>query len=103
MRVAVVVGTGMAGLATHITSVLDEMNVIYRSVEKSSRQDLKESELVVVVGSDKNILQVFHQIEEDSLPVLGVGDSDGGSFLTEASVHGFRDAFKSILEGDYTV
>lgn len=86
-----------------IKKAVDEFGVKYKLVQDMIDQDLEASELVIVVGGDKEVLQAFHKIGKVKVPVLGVNDSNESSFLTEISIKNFREAFKKLIDGEYKI
>ncbi|MCP8310055.1 MAG: NAD(+)/NADH kinase [Candidatus Methylarchaceae archaeon HK01M] len=99
----VVFKKALEGAINQIKEALDKFNVEYRLVQYLSPQELVGSELIIVVGGDKDVLQAFHKIGKFKVPLMGVNDSNEGSFLTEVSINGFREAFKKVLDGEYQV
>ncbi|MCP8307684.1 MAG: NAD(+)/NADH kinase [archaeon] len=86
-----------------IKKAVDEFGVKYKLVEDIIDQDLETSELVIVVGGDREVLQTFHKIGKAKLPVLGVNDSNESSFLTEISIKNFQEALKKLIDGEYNI
>jgi len=97
----VVCKKALEGTIDQIKQILNEFNVQYKLVQHPSPQDLEESELVIVVGGDKDVLQTFHQIGKSKVLLMGINDSNEGSFLTEVDIKDFQEAFKKVMEGEY--
>jgi NAD+ kinase len=83
--------------------ILDEFGVKYKIVQDVNDQDLKASEVVIVIGGDREVLQTFHKIGKTKVPVLGINESNESSFLTEISIKDFREAFKKLIDGEYQI
>ncbi|MCP8309590.1 MAG: NAD(+)/NADH kinase [archaeon] len=93
----------LESVVNSIKKAVDEFGVKYKLVEDIIDQDLDASELVIVVGEDREVLQTFHKIGKAKVPVLGVNDSNESSFLTEISIKNFREAFKKLIDGEYKI
>ncbi len=93
----------MESVINSIKKAVDEFEVRYKIVEDIIDQDLDTSELVIVVGGDREVLQAFHRIGKAKVPVLGVNDSNESSFLTEISIKDFREALKKLRDREYTI
>ena len=93
----------LEGAINQIKKALDEYKVQYRLVHDISPKDLEKSELVIVVGGDKDVLQTFHRIGKLNVPLIGVNDSNEGSFLTEVVIQDFQEAFEKVIDGKYWI
>ncbi|NWG09353.1 MAG: NAD(+)/NADH kinase [Nitrososphaerales archaeon] len=93
----------LEGIINDVKKALDEFRVDYKIVREIIRQDLGSSDLLVVIGEDRDVLQAFHKIGGYSIPVLGVNDSNEGSFLTEVAIKDFQEAFKRVMKGEYRI
>ncbi|MEM2873500.1 MAG: NAD(+)/NADH kinase [Nitrososphaerales archaeon] len=93
----------MESVINSIKKAVDEFEVRYKIVEDIIDQDLDTSELVIVVGGDREVLQAFHRIGKAKVPVLGVNDSNESSFLTEISIKDFRETLKKLRDREYTI
>ncbi|MGQ9468887.1 MAG: NAD(+)/NADH kinase [Nitrososphaerales archaeon] len=86
-----------------IKKAVDEFGVKYKLVQDITDQDLEASELVIVVGEDREVLQAFHKIGKAKVPLLGVNDSNESSFLTEIGIKDFREALKKLMDGEFKI
>lgn len=67
-----------------------------------SREELcQQTDLLIVVGGDGNLLHTAHDAVHHNIPVLGINRGRLG-FLTDILPHRF-DKIKAILEGDYVL
>ncbi|MEM3382561.1 MAG: NAD(+)/NADH kinase [Nitrososphaerales archaeon] len=86
-----------------VKKVLDDFKMDYKIVQEISDQDLESSDLLIVIGEDRDVLQAFHKIGKAKVLVLGVNDSNESSFLTEISIKDFRKALKKFKDGEYKI
>jgi NAD+ kinase len=56
-----------------------------------------------VVGGDGDVLRVFQKMGSESIPVLGVSEADGESFLTEVGISNLKQALKDVAASNYLV
>lgn len=103
MKILLVSKRALEKAVHQITKTLDEFGVTCRVCQNPTSEDFEWSELVIVLGGDGDVLQTFHQMGAKSIPVLGLSESDGGSFLTEIGVSDFREVFPRVVKGDYQV
>lgn len=62
----------------------------------------KDLDLIVALGGDGTILRTSRNLNNASIPILGVNIGNLG-FLSSVELLEFRDAIKSIIKGDYYV
>ena len=93
----------LEGTIDQIKETLNEFKVEFELVQHISPQDLEKWELVIVIGGDKDVLQTFHKIGKSKVPLMGVNDSNEGSFLTEVGIKNFQEAFNRVMKGEYWV
>ncbi len=86
-----------------IKKATDELSVKYRIVQDMTDQELESSELVIVIGGDREVLQTFHKIGKAKVPVLGINESNESGFLTEVSIKDFREVLKKLMDGEYRI
>lgn len=86
-----------------IQDILRESGVIFHTVEALSPQDAEWGGFVITSGEDSDILKTLHEAINLKIPVLGVNETDGESFLTEVGLSQLRPAIKQIAKGKFTV
>lgn len=92
------------GMLQSILYTLNSMNVkvdIISNVEQS-RCSI-DSDLVLVMGGDKGILQYFHKLAVDSPPVLGIYEGDSTGFLAQVDVKDIAKVMGMISSNRYRV
>lgn len=87
----------------YLFEILKDSNITFRVVDHVSPSDVEGCDFVITLGDDSDILQVLHKTVELGLPVLGVNESDGESFLTEIGLTGLRQAVKQVSKGRFSI
>ncbi len=72
------------------------------SVNQDDREDLKNKDLIIVLGGDGTILKVARLIVPLGIPVLGINLGEFG-FLSHVNIKGLYPALEKVLDGDYNV
>lgn len=103
MKVVVASRRGLEGVLDQIRKGREGSEVEYRMIGDLSPEDLKGSELLVVVGEDRDVLQASHKVGEAPVPIFGVNASNEDGFLTEVGVREFQKAFSRIRRKDYWI
>ena len=103
MRVTLVARRGPNAPLRKIVSILDTLAVEYHLIHEVHPTPLSDTDLMVVVGGDKDILRTLHRLEQKQVPLLGVNEADGGGFLSEVNLSNFSEVFPRIVQGDYRV
>jgi len=83
--------------------ILRELNVEFDLIDELPSTGAESCDFVLTLGDDRSVLETLHQTVDSGLPVLGVNEMDGGSFLTEVGLSGLRQAVRSIARGRYNV
>ncbi len=91
------------GMLQNILNILGSMNVrvdVFSSIEDQGSID---SDLVLVTGGDKGMLQYFHKLTVDSPPVLGVYEEDSTGFLAQVDVRDLARVMSMVISKRYKV
>lgn len=88
---------------SQILEILRDSNIEFRLIDDISSSDTEWGEFVLTLGEDSDILQTLHKTIRFSIPVLGVNETDGESFLTELGLSRLRQAIKQIAKGKFEV
>ncbi len=86
-----------------LSKILREHNIDFRMIDEISSSDVEWGDIVLTLGEDNDILRTLHKTIELGMPVLGVTETDGESFLTEVGLSKLKQAIKQIDKGKYEV
>lgn len=62
---------------------------------------LAEADLLLVVGSDRDVLQAFQDYGDAGVPILGVSDAAGAGFLTDLALDGLPEGLRRLVQDRY--
>ncbi|MFQ5838016.1 MAG: NAD(+)/NADH kinase [Thermoplasmata archaeon] len=65
------------------------------------KPELSKADLIVVLGSDRDVLKAFQEYGDAGIPILGVNDATGSAFLTDLPLNGLREGLKRVSRGEY--
>ncbi|MEM0364273.1 MAG: MarR family transcriptional regulator [Candidatus Nitrosocaldus sp.] len=90
-----------------LQNILDTLSNIHVKVDiindiKQLRGSI-DSDIVLVMGGDKGILQYFHKLAVDSPPVLGIYEEDSTGFLAQVDVRDIAKVMGMISSNRYRV
>ena len=103
MKILVVYKRMLEKTKTRIVEILKEFEISYDLVKMVSDLRVGEFDLVAVVGSDGEVLRAMHGLGAGNVPVLGVNEGEGGTFLTEVGLSDFREAIDRFNRKDYKI
>ncbi len=86
-----------------IVEILKELGHSYELVKMVSTPEVSQFDLVSVVGSDGDVLRAMQGLGGSNVPVLGVNEGEGGTFLTEVGLSEFREAIDRFNAKDYRI
>jgi NAD+ kinase len=86
-----------------ILETLKEAKISFKVVETLSQSDAEWGKFIITLGEDSDILKTLHKAVDLGIPVLGVNETDGESFLTETGLSQLRTAIKQITKGKFTI
>jgi NAD+ kinase len=89
------------GILTQVKKTLENLGVQTQLMKKYG--GAKDVDIVIVTGGDKGILQYYHQMIDESAPVLGIYESDSTGFLAQVEVKNLELAVNRLKSGDYAV
>ncbi|MFQ6135067.1 MAG: sugar kinase, partial [Nitrososphaerales archaeon] len=88
---------------SQILEILRDSNIEFRMIDDISSSNVGWGEFVLTLGEDSDILQILHKTVKLGIPILGVNETDGESFLTELGLSRLRQAIKQIARGKFEV
>ncbi|MCS6767647.1 MAG: MarR family transcriptional regulator [Candidatus Nitrosocaldus sp.] len=91
------------GMMRSILSTLSSMNVRVDILSNMELRDSIDSDIVLVTGGDKGILQYFHKLAVDSPPVLGMYEEDSTGFLAQVDVRDLAKVMGMVSANRYRV
>lgn len=80
------------------TAVRHGLEVGLLPEEESSIDD---ANLILVLGSDRDVLSTFQQFGDAGSPILGVSDATGSAFLTDVPLSALQDGLRKVSKGEY--
>ncbi len=66
-----------------------------------SSSELSTADLILVLGSDRDVLKAFQEYGNADIPVLGVNDATGSAFLTDLPLTNLEEGLRSVVDGEY--
>lgn len=99
----VVVGNETEGLRDQVLDTLSSSRTTYLYVGSIEEVSLREDDLLVVVGDDREILKALRGLSSHGAGILTVGVESTRGFLTSASIEDFKEVVSSLLRGNYRV
>jgi NAD+ kinase len=60
-----------------------------------------EADLILVLGSDRDVLRAFQDYGDAGVPILGVNDATGSAFLTDLPLDGLKEGLLRVSRGEY--
>jgi NAD+ kinase len=103
MRILVIPRRRLGSVIREVSEALQKASFSYNITEAPSAEEIKAYDMALVVGGDGDVLRVFQKMGSESVPVLGVSEADGESFLTEVGVSNLKQALKDIATSNYLV
>ena len=83
-----------------LKKILDDYDI--QSFIISQKSKPKSVECIIVIGGDKGVRNYFHH-SIDSVPVLGIGESESGGFLAQIELKEFSTYVKRLKKQDYSI
>jgi NAD+ kinase len=62
---------------------------------------IREADLILVLGSDRDVLQAFQSYGDAGVPILGVNDATGSAFLTDLSLDDLKVGLRRVSRKEY--
>ncbi len=63
--------------------------------------ELDEAELIIVLGSDRDVLKAFQDYGDAEIPVLGINDATGSAFLTDMPLTNLQEGLRTVAKGNF--
>lgn len=60
-----------------------------------------DADLILSIGSDRDVLATFQALGDADVPILGVSDATGSAFLTDLTLDGLPEGLRRVAEGRY--
>ncbi|MEM3509850.1 MAG: NAD(+)/NADH kinase, partial [Nitrososphaerales archaeon] len=86
-----------------VSETLQKLGFTHQVAEAPTVENIKAYDMILVVGGDGDVLRVFQKLGSESIPVLGVSEADGESFLTEVGISNFKQSLQDIASSNYQI
>jgi len=103
MRILVIPKRRIGSVIREVSEELRKAGFSYHITETPTLEEMKTYDMILAVGGDGDVLRVFQKMGSESIPVLGVSEADGESFLTDVGISNFKQALKDIASSNYLV
>jgi len=103
MRILVTPKRRIGSVIREVSEELRKAGFSYRITETPALEEMKTYDMILAVGGDGDVLRVFQKMGSESIPVLGVSEADGESFLTDVGISNFKQALQDIASSNYLV
>ncbi|MHA1589211.1 MAG: hypothetical protein ACTSVA_01220 [Candidatus Njordarchaeales archaeon] len=105
MHLALVLATKSSQIASLIQRALQKFDISYEilALNEVAPPALSKATYLVIIGRDRDLLQIHQTIGDLSIPILGVNISGETSFLMEISIEMFERAIHHILNRDFLI
>ncbi len=103
MQILVIPRRRIGPVIKEVSETLRKLGFAHQVAEAPTAETIKAYDLILVVGGDGDLLRVFQKIGLESIPVLGVSEADGESFLTDVGVSNLKQALQDIASSNYQV
>lgn len=86
-----------------IRKTLDSLNISISIMKDGDYSLATDADIILVLGGDRGILNYFHKVVTNSVPVLGLYESEAIGFLAQLDIRYLDSALSQIRLGDYHV
>jgi NAD+ kinase len=86
-----------------IRKTLDSLNISISYMKHGDYSLATDADIILVLGGDRGILNYFHKVVTNSVPVLGLYESEAIGFLAQLDIRYLDSALSQIRLGDYRV
>jgi len=86
-----------------IRKTLDSLNISISIMKDGDYSLATDADIILVLGGDRGILNYFHKVVTNSVPVLGLYESEATGFLAQLDIRYLDSALSQIRLGDYHV
>jgi len=88
---------------SQIRKAFDSMNMTISIMKDGDYSAAGSADMILVLGGDRGILDYFHKVVTNSIPVLGLYESEATGFLAQLDIKYLDSALSQIVAGDYQV
>ena len=104
MKVVLYYNRFSSKLVANVIEFLKSYGIDYNvTYSKISENELKDYDLIIVLGEDRDVLTVSHFMKNVSVPILGISVSGSNVFLMESSVTEIEMVVEKVSMGEYHV
>lgn len=86
-----------------IRKTLDSLNISISYMKDADYSLATDADIILVLGGDRGILNYFHKVVTNSVPVLGLYESEAIGFLAQLDIRYLDSALSQIRLGEYHV
>jgi NAD+ kinase len=86
-----------------IRKTLESLNISTSIMKDGDYSLATDADIILVLGGDRGILNYFHKVVTNSVPVLGLYESEAIGFLAQLDIRYLDSALSQIRLGDYHV
>jgi NAD+ kinase len=86
-----------------IRKTLDSLDISISIMKDGDYSLATDADIILVLGGDRGILNYFHKVVTNSVPVLGLYESEAIGFLAQLDIRYLDSALSQIRLGDYHV
>ncbi|MFQ5920718.1 MAG: MarR family transcriptional regulator [Nitrososphaerales archaeon] len=91
------------GILFQVRKTLEDLGVTTEVMRRKQYAIARDADVVIVTGGDRGMLHYFHQMVDDSAPVLGMYESDSTGFLAQIETKDLEMAINRLRSGDFSV
>ncbi|MEM3734908.1 MAG: NAD(+)/NADH kinase [Nitrososphaerales archaeon] len=103
MQILVIPRRRIGPVIREVSETLQKLGFTHQVAEAPTVENIKAYDMILVVGGDGDVLRVFQKLGSESIPVLGVSEADGESFLTEVGISNFKQSLQDIASSNYQI
>ena len=85
----------------NLKKILDDSGIINFPINAKSKK--KKPDCVIVLGGDRGVRNYFHRTHDDTLPVLGINESESNGFLAQIDLKEFSLYVKKLKKMNYKI
>ena len=86
-----------------IKKILDDENIDSDIIKRSDKMMTSNVDIVITAGGDRAVLDYSHYVQDFSVPVLGISESNSTGFLGQIDVSDLKKSIHRIKKGDYEI
>jgi NAD+ kinase len=93
-------GKGSREIEDQVRRVLKDLGFQTGSLP-DDRGQLGDTDFILALGSDRDVLKAFQEYGDAEVPILGVNDATGSAFLTDISLDALEAGLRRVEQGEY--